>query len=206
MHPPRGLHGLCLALQAGRAVPALPVPRHRREPPARHAGHRQQRPGHVHAHLPGLLPGPPAAHPLRGVPRPGAGDERVARGQGLADCAAASRLRRGVRDHRLQHPREQAQPHHAGQRQGLQRRRGAGAAHDHRQRGRRRCDRTDGGRRSAGTRKGAPSASLTRFHPSPGPPRVRGGTSCGWHRRCRTTKAPAPPGSSHPPAGYGHRA
>ena len=44
--------------------------RHRRELPARRAGGRRRRRRDVHEHLPGLLLGPLAAHPLRGLPEP----------------------------------------------------------------------------------------------------------------------------------------
>ena len=42
----------------------------RRELPARRAGERQRRQGHVQEHLPGRLLGPLAAHPLRGLREP----------------------------------------------------------------------------------------------------------------------------------------
>ena len=48
----------------------------RRELPARRPGDGRQRQGDVHEHLPGRVLRSLAAHPLRGVPEPGDGDER----------------------------------------------------------------------------------------------------------------------------------
>ena len=50
----------------------------RRELPPRRAGDRRRRAGDVHQHLPGVLLGALAAHPLRGVPEPGRGDRAAA--------------------------------------------------------------------------------------------------------------------------------
>ena len=55
----------------------------------------------VHEHLPGLLLGSLAAHPLRGLPEPGHGDRRGQQDRDLPDRAAEGRLRRGLRDRRL---------------------------------------------------------------------------------------------------------
>ena len=55
--------------------------RRRRELPARRAGDRRRRSGDVHEHLPGVLLGSLAAHPLRGVPEPRRGDERRQQGR-----------------------------------------------------------------------------------------------------------------------------
>ena len=67
---------LPVALRPRRQVLAL----HRceRELPPRRPGDGERRHGDVHVDLPGLLRRPLAAHPLRGVPDPGVGDERLA--------------------------------------------------------------------------------------------------------------------------------
>ena len=64
----------------------------------------------LHHHLPRGLLGPLAAHPLRGVPEPGRGDERRQRDGGLAARAAGRRLHGGVRDRRLRAERRATSP------------------------------------------------------------------------------------------------
>ena len=57
------------ATSDGQLLAVLPG-RHERELPARRAGGRRGRHGHLHQHLPGRLRRPLAAHPLRGLPEP----------------------------------------------------------------------------------------------------------------------------------------
>ena len=59
-----------------------------RELPARRPGGRRRRRRDVHEHLPGLLPGPLAAHPLRGLPEPRDRDRRGEQDRHLPDRAA----------------------------------------------------------------------------------------------------------------------
>ena len=66
----------------------------RRELPARRAGDRRRRTGDVHQHLPGVLLGPLAAHPLRGVPGPGRDRRRRQQAGDVAAGAARGHLRR----------------------------------------------------------------------------------------------------------------
>ena len=80
--------GLRLALRPRRQLLDVLAGRHERELPARRPGGRRRRDRDVHEHLPGLLPGPLAARPLRGLsePRPGHGSGEPDRD--LADRAA----------------------------------------------------------------------------------------------------------------------
>ena len=64
----RGRRGLHLALRPRGPLLALLPGRRGPELPARRPGGRRRRDGDVHQHLPGLLLGPLAAHPLRGLP------------------------------------------------------------------------------------------------------------------------------------------
>ena len=73
-----------------------------RELPPRRAGDRRQRRRDVHQHLPGGLLRTLAAHPLRGVPERGDGDQWREQDRGLAAGAAGRRLQRGLRHRRLQ--------------------------------------------------------------------------------------------------------
>ena len=101
---------LRLALRPRRQLLDVLRRRRRRELPARRAGDRRRRAGHVHQHLPGVLLGSLAAHPLRGVPEPGrqatSADNKVATSQlalpedvcdvGLRHRAATSRASRNL--------------------------------------------------------------------------------------------------------------
>ena len=80
-----------------------------RELPARRPGRRRRRGRRVRLHLPGCVPGPLAAHPLRGLPEPRDRDRRGEQDRDLADRPAAGRLRRGLRDRGLRAER----PEHA---------------------------------------------------------------------------------------------
>ena len=131
-----GRGGLPLALRPGRQLLDVLGGGSRRELPAWRPGGRRHGPRHVQQRLPGLLPGPLAAHPLRGVPEPRAGDGRAEQDRHLPDRAAAGRLRNGVRDRRLRAERADARPGVTRERHGLQRRRrSAPARHGDRQRG-----------------------------------------------------------------------
>ncbi len=65
---------------------------------SRRAGGRRRRDRHLPEHLPGLLFGPLAAHPFRGLSEPGRRDRRCEQDRDVADRAAQGHLRRGVRD------------------------------------------------------------------------------------------------------------
>ena len=80
----RRRRGLPVAMRSRRSLLALFRRHHRPELPARSAGGRQQRRGHLLHDLPGGLLGALAAYPLRGVPEPGRGDQRRQRHGDLA--------------------------------------------------------------------------------------------------------------------------
>ncbi len=86
-----------LALRPAGTLLAVLVWCHEPELPARRAGGRRQRRRDVHDDLPGLLCGPLAAHPLRGVSKPLRRDQRRQQDRDVADRAAEDGLRRGLR-------------------------------------------------------------------------------------------------------------
>ena len=65
------------------------------------AGERLGRRAVVHNDLPGLLPGPVAAHPLRGIPQPRRRDRRAEQDRDLSARVSGSCLRRSVRSGRV---------------------------------------------------------------------------------------------------------
>ena len=71
---------------------------------------RRQGPGHLQEHLPRLLRGPLAAHPLRGLRQPGRRDGGDLHHQHLAAGVPEGRLRHGVRHGRLQPERDEPEP------------------------------------------------------------------------------------------------
>ena len=99
----------CAALAGGavyvwhcdRDGPVLPLHAHRPELPARGAGGRRRRRRHVHEHLPRLLLGPLAAHPLRGLPESRSGDRHREHDRDVPGRLAGGRMQRGVRDRRV---------------------------------------------------------------------------------------------------------
>ena len=94
-----------------------------RELPARRADRRRRGQGALHQHLPRLLRRSLAAHPLRGLPRPGGHHRRGQRDRHLAGRAAEGRLRPGVRPERLRGVGGEPRPAQPGRRQRLRRRR-----------------------------------------------------------------------------------
>ena len=80
----RRRRGLPVAMRSGRSLLALFRRHHRPELPARSAGGRQQRRGHILHDLPGGILGALAAYPFRGVPEPGRGDQRRQHAHDLA--------------------------------------------------------------------------------------------------------------------------
>ena len=114
---------LPLALRPRRQLLALPRRRRGRELPARGAGDRRERHRAVHVDLPGLLLGPLAAHPLRGVlgcrERRRVGSHR----EDLADRAARGGQRTRLRHVGLRAERAQRVAGEPGRRQRVRRRR-----------------------------------------------------------------------------------
>ena len=92
--------GLRLALRPGRQLLAVLAGRGERELPPRRPGRRRRRRRDVRLDLPGLLPGPLAAHPLRGLSQPRDRERRGEQDRDLPDRAAEGRLRHGLRDRR----------------------------------------------------------------------------------------------------------
>ena len=82
--------GVPVALRQARAVFPVFAGSHRPELLARRAGGRRQWPGHVHVDLSGVLLGPLAAHPFRGVP-----ESRGRHQRGQQDCDLADRVAQG---------------------------------------------------------------------------------------------------------------
>ena len=94
LRPARRRGRLPLALRPRRQLLALLAGGRERELPARRPGGRRQRRRDVHDDLPGLLLGPLAARPLRGLSEPRRRDRRAQQDRDLADRAAQGRLRR----------------------------------------------------------------------------------------------------------------
>ena len=109
-----------------------------RELPPRRPGGRRRRRRDVRLDLPGLLPGPLAAHPLRGLSQPRDRERRGEQDRDLPDRAAEGRLRHGLRDLGLRAERPEPGPAQPPVRHGLRRRRRRPSARDdERRRGRR---------------------------------------------------------------------
>ena len=83
---------LPVALRPRGSVLAVLAGRHRPELPARRAGGRRRRRRDVHEHLPGLLFGALAAHPLRGLSEPREGHRRREQDRDLADRPAQAAI------------------------------------------------------------------------------------------------------------------
>ena len=118
------------AWHCDRGRPLLDVRHRRPELPARRAGERQRRQGHVQEHLPRRLLRALAAHPLRGLREPRRGDVRRHEAEDLADRAARGRLQARLCHRRLRAERAQPRADVAGHRHGLQRRLRERARHD----------------------------------------------------------------------------